>query len=184
MKPASWCLSLAALWLLGCGPEAGAPDDGAAWVYAGLSNAGSGSIVTSVVQWDFEDDGTAIVTTFETAGGCGSHTRTKEYRWSEAGPGAVEITDPDGGPKDSGGGTSWDRVVFEIGDGCDRMSGQAIDEVHFRDGSETSRDEAAYVRGKVCLEDLPPCPPDQVECDSCRATWCDGEPPELFECGR
>lgn len=175
-------LLLAALCLLGCGPEARSPSETSDWMLVGLSDRGPESYsALSVAHWDFDEEGNVTVTTFSTNGECGNNARTNHYLWSEAGPRAIEITDLDGGPMNGGGGTSWDRVVFEIGEGCDRTIGQGVDEVHFKNGAETFR-ATSYVRGKVCLEDLPPCPPEEVECDSCRTVWCEGDPPEPFEC--
>jgi hypothetical protein len=185
MKSSPWPLLLVAVSLVGCGPEVrdrGATD----WVLAGLSDRGVGtSSALSVVQWDFDAEGDVTVTTLSTNGACGNSSRTLSYMWHGAEPSTIEITDLDGGPMDGGGGGGWDRVVLEVHEGCEPMDGtQVVDMVRYKDGKETSRAEAAYVRGKVCLEDLPPCPPDQVECDSCRTVWCDGEPPEPLECER
>lgn len=184
MRP--WSL-LVASCLLGCGPQARDPSETSDWLLGGLSNRYADySEATSVSHWEFDADGNVTVTGLSSAGGCGNETQTASaYLWHDAGPNAIEVTDLDGGPFLGGGGTSWDRAVLQLNESCYGSDGaQPVDLVYFKDGKETSRDEAAYVRGKVCLEPDAPCPPGEF-CNGsgCRTVWCDGEPPELVECG-
>ncbi|MBP6729752.1 MAG: hypothetical protein KA129_09025, partial [Microthrixaceae bacterium] len=63
------CLPLlaAGAYLIGCGPEVRDSGDRNALIRAGLSDQWPWMGVYSVVQWDFDDDGKATVTTFGTA---------------------------------------------------------------------------------------------------------------------
>lgn len=185
MGPRGWLL-LGAVWAFGCGPELGgigAPTD---WVMAGLSNRRADfAEALDVGHWEFHDDGTVTVTGFSTAGECGNTTRTTEYLWTDAGSGAIEVTDLDGGAMDGGGGSSWDRVIFQLSERCSLADGsQPVDLIRFKDGDETSRDDDAYVRGKVCLKPEGECPAGEF-CSGlgCRTVWCDGDPPDPFDCG-
>jgi hypothetical protein len=183
MQPSS--LLLAAACVLGCGSEARDPAETNEWLRAGLSSrAADYSEALDIGHWDFDMDGTVTVTGLSSAGGCGNETTTTTYLWHDDGPNAIEVTDLDGGPMDGGGGTSWDRVVLQLGENGYRSDGtQPVDLVRFKDGKEASRDEGAYVRGKVCLEPEESCPPGEF-CNGlgCRTVWCDGEPPEPYEC--
>lgn len=176
-------LLAAAAYLVGCGPEVRDSGDRGALIRAGLSDQWPWMGVYSVVQWDFDDDGKATVTTFGTAGACGNDMRTSEYLWSEAEHGAIEVTDLDGGPMNGGGGGSWDRAILRINaEFCPASDGvQPVDLVYFKDGQEKPSGAPGLVRGKVCLEETSPCPSGS-ECDGCRTMWCDGEPPEPYPC--
>ena len=176
-------LLAAAACVVGCGPDVRDAGDDGALIRAGLSDQWPLMGVYSVVQWDFDDDGSVTVTNFATSGACGSDVRTSQYLWHEAEDGAIEITDLDGGPMNGGGGGSWDRAVLRINaELCSASDGvQAVDLVYFEDGAEKPSGPPGLVRGKICLEETSPCPSGS-ECDGCRTAWCDGGPPEPYPC--
>jgi hypothetical protein len=100
-------------------------------------------------------------------GGCGDNTElaVEEYRWESLADDVIEIELPD-----NGSGTAAWRV--SPGPTCDTLHFETVT----RRGQVFGPD--LMQRGEICMSDLPPCTPDQVECDSCGTYWCDEPWPE------
>jgi hypothetical protein len=110
---------------------------------------------------------------------CGTSTpEPTQLLWSPSGLGSVELIDLDGTPY----GRDDTSVHLVFVDECD-TSGEYLDEVTTQGGQEISRKERIYVRGSICLKEIPPPDdPDVVEAADCRTEWCEDNPPEALPC--
>lgn len=156
-------ISASVPWLGGCGPERTSVEE--TWMLGTFSNRAPGltSQDSALTHYEVHADFRFLIVDVT---GCGENIATvrEEHRWESTADDVIEVDVQD---EES----VLDAYRVRRGPSCDRVSFEQVF------GPEISGPDN-FPRGAVCMRDLPPCGPDEVECDSCETIWCDEPWPE------
>ncbi len=146
-------LLLLAVGLSAC--DAGSPD----WVLGTFSNQPNAVGLTSIVHYEFREDGTFARTQVR---GCGDNPQElyEEHQWRRVEDSLVVV----GIVREGGAVEEW-RV--RPGETCNLVEVEQV-------SNGLVRGTLTLERGAVCLYELPPC---EINCESCATEWCDEPPP-------